>query len=108
VHRTLAREFLLNTTQAITKRSWTEDANTRHAVLAVIYDVMKSQFNALDDLRGLSAEAFHKLEAQRAEELVGRVSATAWAAASPPTSTGTAVVEKPAPAARQRGKRVGA
>jgi hypothetical protein len=75
----------LNTTQATTKRSWTEDANTRHAVLAVIYDVMKSQFGALDDLRGLSAAAFHELEAQRAEELVGRVSATAWAAASPPT-----------------------
>jgi hypothetical protein len=97
----------LNATQAITKRSWTEDENTRHAVLAVIYEVIRSQFDAVNKFRGVSPEAFNKLEAERAEELVRRVLAIAKAAASPLASTDVAIDESPAPAARQRRKRGG-
>ncbi len=57
----------VNFVQALKKRSWTEDAETRAVILETVNEIMKSQFDAVD--QPLEAEA------QRAERLRKRVEA---------------------------------
>ncbi len=58
----------VNALQDLTRRSWTEDADTRRKILKVVYEVLAAQFDAVDAPRA-PHESFHDVEVRRARYL---------------------------------------